>query len=70
MGLEEQILEVKRQEGKQEGKQEGRQETLLERNTLFVDNLLRSTDFTDERIASLAGVSQEFVQQARAKLGL
>ncbi len=62
MGIREQILEMK--------KQEGRQETFLEQKTLFVENLLRSSDFTDEKIASLAGVSQDFVQQIRGKLNL
>ena len=58
MGLEEQVLEMKKQEGRQEG------------SSFFVENLLRSTDFTDERIASLAGVSLEFVRQTRKKLHL
>lgn len=66
MGLREQILQMEREEGRFEGKAEGK----VEEKNLFVENLLRSTDFNDEKIASLAGVSIEFVQGVRSRLHL
>ncbi len=72
MGIREQIIQMAeqkgRKEGRQEGHNEGRKEGRNERDTIFVENLLRSTDFTDERIATLADVSIEFVKEMREKL--
>lgn len=56
MGLEEQILELREQKGRRE------------RNIVFVENLIRNTDFLDERIAGLADVPIEFVKKIRAKI--
>lgn len=39
------------------------------RNIVFVTNLLQSTDFSDEKVATLADVPLVFVQQIRAGLG-
>lgn len=60
MGIQEMILEMTKQEAKAE--------TTTERNTFFVENLFRSTDFTNEKIAAIAGVSVEFVQEIKHKL--
>ena len=57
-----------KQEGKREGKQEGRQEGKVEKETLFVENLIRQTDFDDNQIANLASVSVLFVQSIRQRL--
>lgn len=60
MGLEELILKVV--------KEEGRSEKDLEKNHLFVTNLIQQSDFTDEKIASIAGVELSFVKQLRNEL--
>ena len=56
MGIIEQVLELREQKGRRE------------RNTIFVENLIRNTDFLDERIAELADVPIEFVKKMRVKL--
>ncbi|MCU0376167.1 MAG: hypothetical protein MUF24_12745 [Chitinophagaceae bacterium] len=56
MGVEEQILQMKRTEGKLEGKLEE------------VSNLITKLGLNDEQAADVAGVSIEFVQQVRANL--
>jgi len=53
MGIDEYLMEV------------GREEQLEKSNRLFVGNLLSGTDFSDEKIASLANVSVEFVHQIK-----
>ncbi len=40
----------------------------MERNQFFVESLFRNTDFTDEKIATVAGVSLEFVKEVKGKL--
>lgn len=47
------------------GKQEGKQEGKAEQATLFVENLIRQTDFDDSQIATLALVSESSVQSIR-----
>jgi len=47
---------------------ETREETLVETATAFVENLLKGSDFTAEKIASLANVSVEFVNEVKGKL--
>jgi hypothetical protein len=49
-------------------KMEGREEAKLESATVFVENLLKGSDFTAEKIASLANVSVEFVNEVKSKL--
>lgn len=56
MGIREQILQITKEEA------------TLEKNTVFVTNLIEQTDFSDEKIAGLAQVSITFVQQIRKKL--
>lgn len=60
MGIREQILEMREQKGLREGR--------TERDNIFVENLLRTTDFPDERIASLTAVSIDFVKEIREKM--
>ena len=49
-------------------KMEGREEAKLESATIFVENLLKGSDFNEEKIASLANVSVEFVKEVKSKL--
>ena len=60
MGIEEIIIEMAKQEGELKGSQK--------QQIFFVENLLRSTDFDDEKIASLAGVPAAFVEEVKKKL--
>ncbi len=59
MTWEETILYIVKEEGIEKGSEA--------RNTTFVQNLLRETNFTDEEIARLADVSIEFVQEIKQK---
>jgi hypothetical protein len=56
MGLIEQITEIKIQEIRDEEAKR------------FIENLLSSTDFSVEKIASLAGVSVPFVEKVKEAL--
>ena len=47
---------------------ETREETKIETATAFVENLLKGSDFTAEKIASLANVTVEFVNKVKSKL--
>jgi len=49
---------------KMEGREEGREEA----NAIFVENLLKQTDFAVEKIASLTNVTVEFVNEIKNKL--
>jgi hypothetical protein len=61
MDIFEQVAEFKRQEGVQEGEQKA--------SRLFVENLLKGSDFPLEKIASMANVSLEFVKKVKKELG-
>ncbi|GGM77951.1 hypothetical protein GCM10010967_07060 [Dyadobacter beijingensis] len=71
MTFEEAILHIVKEEAKEYGIEKGLERGVeqghLERNTTFVQNLLRETQFTDERIAQLADVPIEFVQEIKQK---
>lgn len=54
-------IEYLRMDGKEEGLEEGR----IEKEIIFVKNLLSATDFSDDKIAGLADVSVEFVKEVR-----
>jgi len=45
-----------------------REEGIVETSTTFVENLLKGSDFTAEKIASLANVSVEFVNEVKSTL--
>lgn len=64
MTLEEAILQIVKEEATEYGLERG----YLERNTTFVQNLLRETNFSTNEIARLAGVSIEFVEEIRQKV--
>lgn len=51
-----------------QGKLEGKMEGKTENSRLFVTNLIRNTDFDDDKIAFLAGVTPEFVRGVRKTL--
>jgi predicted transposase YdaD len=53
---------------KAEGRQEGREEAKIESATTFVENLLKGSDFSVEKIAFLANVSIDFVNEIKSKL--
>ena len=54
--------------GKAEGKAEGETKKEYEKNYTFVVNLLNNTDFSNAKIASLVGVSIEFVEKVKTEL--
>lgn len=62
MGIIEQEMQIR--------KEEGRKEAMLESKTAFVKKLLHENIFTAEKIAELAEISIEFVQQIRKQLNL
>ena len=64
MGIEEQILQMTKAEGRAEGRSEGR----IEGKTEEVRNLIIKLGLDDEKAADIAGVSIEFVQQVRAAI--
>jgi hypothetical protein len=63
MGLEEFVLDRAKRMGLKEGL-----EKVKEKNYLFTKNLLQNTDFTEEKIASLADVEIEFVREVKKSL--
>ncbi|MCY7328070.1 MAG: hypothetical protein LH618_05955 [Saprospiraceae bacterium] len=50
------------------GELKGELKGKLEKQRLFVVNLIQATDFEDKMIANLAAVEMSFVQQIRAEL--
>jgi flagellar biosynthesis/type III secretory pathway protein FliH len=84
MGIEEFLLqrerkkgwEEGRQEGRQEGKQEGFEEGIeegigigMEKSKIaFTKSLLATTDFNDEKIASIVDVTVDFVRKVKVML--
>ena len=65
MGIEEYVrqegFEIGMDEGIEKGIEKGRQEA----QRAIVANLLAGTEFSDDKIASLANVSVDFVEQVR-----
>jgi flagellar biosynthesis/type III secretory pathway protein FliH len=64
MGIIEQIQEIRYKEAEEKGILEGLQKAKHE----MVKNLLQQTEFSDDKIASLANVSVAFVEKARQDL--
>jgi hypothetical protein len=58
MGIIDQIAEIRAEEAVEKNK------------TSFVKNLIKETEFSDEKIAALAQVSLDFVLKIRKKLKL
>jgi hypothetical protein len=54
--------------GKLEGELEGELKERQKNTYMFISNLLRETDFSDEKIASLAGAGLKQVQEVRAEM--
>jgi DNA-dependent RNA polymerase auxiliary subunit epsilon len=52
------------------GAEKGIVQGIEKKNSVFVRNLLLTTDFSNERIALLADVTVEYVQKARLELKL
>jgi hypothetical protein len=57
-------------QGMEKGIEKGRQEEKIKEKKLFVENLLRNTEFDNQRIASLAGVSIAFVGKVKKELNI
>ncbi|MBL7813843.1 MAG: Rpn family recombination-promoting nuclease/putative transposase [Saprospiraceae bacterium] len=66
--LYEQGLEKGLETGIQKGIEKGRSETDYQNKFNFVLNLLKNTDFSNEKIAFLAGVDSQFVEKVVADL--
>ena len=57
-------------QGMEKGIEKGRQEEKIKEKKLFVENLLRNTEFDNQRIARLAGVSIAFVGKVKKELNI
>ncbi len=60
MDIFERVAEIRRQEGLKEGAEKA--------SRLFVENLLKSFEFDEKKIASLANVTLAFVKKVKADL--
>lgn len=58
------------EKGMEKGIEKGRQEEKIKEKKLFVENLLRNTEFDNQRIARLAGVSIAFVGKVKKELNI
>jgi predicted transposase YdaD len=63
-------MEKGMEKGIEKGIERGRQEERTKEKKLFVENLLRNTDFDNQKIASLAGVSLAYVGKVKKELSL
>jgi len=78
MGIEEyllerakkQAIEKGREEGRIQGRKEGYEEVCEEKNITFVKSMLANTDFDDEKIAVIVGVTLSFVQEVKRQTSL
>jgi predicted transposase/invertase (TIGR01784 family) len=61
-------LDTARKESREEGREEGREEKDYENKVNFVKTLLINTDFDAPKIALLASVSIEFVEEVKRKI--
>jgi hypothetical protein len=68
MGIIEQVKQMKLEEAKKEAKKEGQKLGEEKRNRLFVANLLTSTSHSVAKIATLAAVSEAYVNRVKASL--
>lgn len=64
MGIIEQVKQMKIAEAKEEGRKEGLKEVRT-KMTAVVRNLIAETNFSDKKIADIAGVSEAFVKRVR-----
>lgn len=72
MGLEEFVLDRERRVGRKEGREEGREEgvsqTTYQKDFAFVKSLLNETDFNNNKISRIVGVSLEFVESVQKQI--
>ena len=61
MGIIEQLAQIKSEEALEKGRAEGQEIS----SRLFVENLLRNTEFSLEKVASLANVTVDFVRAVK-----
>lgn len=54
--------------GREEGQAKGREEATRQKDEQFVESLLKNTDFDAAKIARLAGVPMELVEEVRKRL--
>lgn len=64
------LFEKGKDEGLLEGIEIGIEEGIEKKSRLIVVNLIKDTDFNDEKIALLAAVKIEFVQAVRKAIGM
>ncbi len=62
------LIDKGRQEGIEKGIEKGKQEGASEKEFQFTNSLLSSSDFDNAKIATLVGVSIEYVQNLRKKM--
>jgi len=68
MGINEQLAQIKSEEDREDGLLVGRTEGQQISSRLFVENLLKNTDFSLEKMASLANVNIDFVRAVKNTL--
>jgi hypothetical protein len=66
MDIFQQVAVMRREEALEQGRKEG----MKQHKRLVVENLLKETDFSPEKIAALASVSQAFVKKVKAELAV
>ncbi len=68
MGVIDILIEDAKTEGIEKGIEKGVEKTLLEANLKFASSLIHSTDFDNAKIATLVGVTEEYVANLRLTL--
>ena len=68
MGLEEFVLDRERKVGRKEGREEGISETTYQKDFAFIKSLLNETDFNNDKISRIVGVSLEFVENVQKQI--
>jgi predicted transposase/invertase (TIGR01784 family) len=65
MGIIEQVAEIRAEKALKKGRKEGREEGRTEEKTQVVRRLLADKEFSIAKIASIAGVSVDFVEKVK-----
>lgn len=68
MGIEEFVLKRERRLGEKKGIEKGIEKGINQAKRAFVETLITETDFDDNKIASLVGVSLELVHNIRLNI--
>ena len=66
MGLEEMLNERAEKRGKEKGLQEGIEQGIEKSQEAFIRSLLQNTDFDTAKIATLVGVSRQYVETVKS----